>query len=175
MSISRVIPRGIVNIASCNLEMKPARVHWARWFINSLKLNQNGSYKANTSVENWWEGQSKFAECNTVHRNHLLPIKVHPKAKKKKTKRKFQFIYIRPDIKETFSDITENTSLDSRKEILTNKLKRREIQSASLESKSVFIKAGWTSLLDPFAWLIGVNALTRVSRAPRTCWNTLSN
>lgn len=172
MSISRVIPRGMVNIASCNLKRKPEGCSELD-DLSILRLNQNGSYKAKTSVENWWAGQSKFAKCNTVHRNHPLPIKVHPK--EKITKTIFQFIYICPEIKETFSDKSENTSIDSSKEILTNKLKRREIQSASLESKSVFIKAGWTSLLDPFAWLIGVNALTRVSRAPRTCWNILSN
>jgi len=39
----------------------------------------------------------------------------------------------------------------------------------------VFIKAGWTSLLAPFEWLIGVNALTSVSRTPRTCRDVLSN
>lgn len=54
---------------------------------------------------------------------------------------------------------------------LTNRLRRREMLSASLESKSVFIKAGWTSFFGPFACSIGVRAPTRVSRAPRTCTN----
>jgi hypothetical protein len=51
---------------------------------------------------------------------------------------------------------------------LTNKLKRREIFSVSRESRSEFSDAGWTSVLGPCDVSIGVNALTKVSKAPLT-------
>ena len=51
---------------------------------------------------------------------------------------------------------------------LTNKLKRREMFSVSRESRSEFIDAGWTSVLGPCDVSIGVNALTKVSKAPLT-------
>jgi hypothetical protein len=51
---------------------------------------------------------------------------------------------------------------------LTNKLKRREIFSVSRESRSEFTDAGWTSVLGPCVVSIGVNALTKVSKAPLT-------
>lgn len=44
---------------------------------------------------------------------------------------------------------------------------------SSLDKRSAFIKAGWTSFLCDFEWASGVNALTRVSTAPRTYNNPL--
>ena len=52
--------------------------------------------------------------------------------------------------------------------ILTKRLKTREIFSGSLERRLEFIEAGCTSFFVMREVSIGVIALTRVSRAPRT-------
>lgn len=99
------------------------------------------------------KGQSKVEAYSILYKSHPLPVKTldyRSQTTEKKIKNSF------PEVK--------RIKIRS----LTSKLKRREMLCPSLDRRSVFIKAGWTSFARSFAWAIGVKALTRVSRAPRT-------
>ena len=86
ISISRVIPRGMVRMASCNLMTELSKNSLQKYISLTNLRFLIASIISNTYLESLWEEQSKFEEYNIAHRSHPLPAK--------STKRKNQWSYI---------------------------------------------------------------------------------